>query len=495
MNWRKAIAPLQNILWIVLFISLPITSFPYFPPGLGGKALVRPLALYPLLLLILLVTLPRVFKEPLPRALLASIPFVAISLLSSSWALFQGVEPFNGVSVFDRVIRAIITLGMGCAFFLTVLVYPRNSRDLNTGLRWLYIGMAGALALGTLQAIYVINFTPQWFDFMSDIQRFFSIRRLFEYRVSGPTYEPHWFAQQIAFLLLPWTLSAVVNRFTLFKWRFRWITVEMLLTAWAIIVLTFTFSRSGLMAMLAIGFLSVLFFFRSQEPKKLKTRSDKKDKAVLRRALRPIGFGLLILSILLVVIFLVGSKNAFFSRLWDFESLGLEVRSFSDYLRVIGLSQRFFYWSAAANIYEAHPVLGVGLGNYTFYFDEYMPDVHLAWFPELLTYIVPERDHNQFVTPKNLYLRLLAETGAFGLAAFLAFVLFIFGRAVYLTLSDDKVQRFWGTAGILGIVAFGIDALTLDSFALPTMWIVFGLVCAAWRVHTASANRIHAQSE
>ena len=495
MNWRKALKRPQNILWVVLFVSLPITSFPFFPPGLGGKALVRPFALYPLLLLLIIMTLPRLFKEPLPRAFLTIIPFIAVSLISSTLALFQGVEPFNGVSVFDRVVRAFITLGIGGAFFLTILVYPRTTKDLKTGLRWLYFGMAGALLLGTLQAIYVINFTPQWFSFMSEIQGFISIRRLFEYRVSGPTYEPHWFAQQIAFLLLPWTLSAIVNRFSLFKWRLRWITVEMLLTAWAIFILTFTFSRSGLMAMLAIGFLSVLFFFRSQDTQKQEPRSNLKGNGLFRRALRPIGIGLLILCVLLVAIFLVGRNNAFFSRLWDFENLGLEVRSFSDYLRVIGLSQRFFYWSAAANIFEAHPVLGVGLGNYTFYFDEHMPDVHLAWFPELLTYIVPESDHNQFVTPKNLYLRLLAETGAFGLTAFLAFVLFIFGRAIYMTLSVDKEQRFWGTAGVLGVVAFTLDALTLDSFALPTMWVVFGLVTAAWRVYLASPIRNQAHSE
>jgi len=66
---------------------------------------------------------------------------------------------------------------------------------------------------------------------------------------------------------------------------------------------------------------------------------------------------------------------------------------------------------AAYRTYEAYPVLGVGLGNYAFYFPQMMPDTPLSTSPELLRLLLPEGNRERLITPKNFYLRLLAETG------------------------------------------------------------------------------------
>jgi hypothetical protein len=123
----------------------------------------------------------------------------------------------------------------------------------------------------------------------------------------------------------------------------------------------------------------------------------------------------------------------------------------------------------------------VGLGNFGFYFDEMLPDRPLGYMPEVLRIITPEAGRNRLITAKVFYVRLLAETGLVGTAAFFAFLVAIFGCALYLWLSPDKETKYWGRAGLLGVVAFLTAALSYDSFALPNMWIVFGLITSsAW---------------
>ncbi len=132
-------------------------------------------------------------------------------------------------------------------------------------------------------------------------------------------------------------------------------------------------------------------------------------------------------------------------------------------------------------MYSDHPVIGVGLGNYAYFFEEYLPATPLAATPEVLRIVTPDEGRNRLITPKNFYYRLLAETGIVGLAAFLAFLVAVIGCALFLWLARDKPERYWGSAGLLGMVAFALAAISFDSFAMPNMWVVFGLITAsAW---------------
>jgi O-antigen ligase len=173
-------------------------------------------------------------------------------------------------------------------------------------------------------------------------------------------------------------------------------------------------------------------------------------------------------------------KNEFFSRIWNYWGQVKEA-SLSEYFEYLGFGARFRYGDAAYRTYEAYPVLGVGLGNYAFYFPQMMPDTPLASSPELLRLLLPEGNRERLITPKNFYLRLLAETGLVGLAAFIAFLTALFGCALFLWFSSDREQKFWGRAGLLGLLAFVVSAVSFDSFAIPNMWVVFGLTTsAAW---------------
>ena len=108
-----------------------------------------------------------------------------------------------------------------------------------------------------------------------------------------------------------------------------------------------------------------------------------------------------------------------------------------------------------------------------------LPDQPLAIMPEVLRLVTPGAGDSGLITSKNLYFRLLAETGLVGIATFLAFVIAIFGCALYMWLSKQKDRRYFGIAGLLGLLAFGLSAFSYDSFALPNMWVMFGLITAA----------------
>lgn len=475
LSLRSLSQAVLKLAWILFLVFLPVTSFPYFPPALGGGALVRPLSLFPLLIVIVLGTLPRLFTRPLPKTLLALLPFVLVVIAGSFLAVLRGVEGTLGVSLADRLLRAWITLAIGAAIFISVAIIPATLEDLRSTLRWLYAGFAVALAWGSLQAVYIVAFNSRYYRWIDRIQQHISIRHLFTNRISGMTYEPNWFAGQIGFLLLPWLLASALTNYTVFPWRWRRLTVEWVMLAWALLVMPFTFSRAGLIILVVLAFVSLVLLRPGGHPAK---------KAMARPRLR-LGLVRLLeagvaVSVIVGFVYFAGANNEFFSRIWDYWK---EEKSFNltNYFNYLGFGARFTYGEAALNTFEAYPAFGVGIGNYAFYFDEMLPDRPLAAMPEVLRLVTPEKDRDRLITTKNLYLRLLSETGLVGTAAFLGFLVAILGCALYLWLSASREQKFWGTAGLLGLIAFLLAAASFDSFAIPNMWVVFGLITAsAW---------------
>jgi len=459
--------------WALLFVSLPVTSFPYFPGGLGGKILVRPLAIYPLIILLVLVTIPSLFKRPIPQTILPLFAFIVVTIISSVIAFTSEREALRGVTMSSRFVRNIITLGIGCAFYLTIALGLKSWDDLKYSLRWLYIGFGIALLWGSLQAIYVIHFSRPYFKLISQFQSYISSRKLFQTRISGLTYEPKWFAEQICLLLLPWLLGSILTNRSIFKWRYKRLTVEWLFLVWSIGILTFTYSRSGMIIMAMLVFVSFMlyrYYFQARN-------REKNELTTKKRSRRSFAEILLVVVSIVTILVIVGAQNPYFSRFWRYWTEA-EKRN-RTYLEYIAIQSRVVYWETAIRIYDAYPVLGVGLGNYAFYFTEMLPEQ--SWFrqPEIVRQITPEEGRNRLITPKSLAARLLAETGLVGSAIFITFILAIIGCVLFLWLSPSLEQRFWGLGGMLAMLVFAFVIFSFDSFALPNMWVVFGLVTAA----------------
>ncbi|MCJ7735589.1 MAG: hypothetical protein MUP11_13705, partial [Anaerolineales bacterium] len=244
--FSDAFKKIKKILWAAFLVSLPVTNFPYFPSALGGsKVSVRPLLLYPLLILLLII-LPGLWKRKLPRTLIPFLVFIIVVLISSFLPLIAGVtSEMSELTLTSRMMRTLVTLVLGGAIYLVVSLIPENKVDLDFTLKWFYIGLIIALIWGTLQIIYVLDLIPLWWRYMKKIQRHISISRGYSNRIQGLTQEPSWFADQLTALYLPWIFSAVIMNKTVFKRITKWLTVEKILLIWLIIVLTFTYSRSG----------------------------------------------------------------------------------------------------------------------------------------------------------------------------------------------------------------------------------------------------------
>jgi hypothetical protein len=72
------------------------------------------------------------------------------------------------------------------------------------------------------------------------------------------------------------------------------------------------------------------------------------------------------------------------------------------------------------------------------------------------------------------------------LVTFVAFFAALIGCAIYLWLMPDEESRFFGLAGLLGLLAFCFVGLSFDSLAIPNMWVVFGIITAASRIAVLS---------
>jgi hypothetical protein len=195
-----------------------------------------------------------------------------------------------------------------------------------------------------------------------------------------------------------------------------------------------------------------------------------------------------VLTGLIVVLFIVGSQNPYFSRFWRYWTEAKERKR--SYLEYIAFQQRFVYWETAYRTFETYPALGVGLGNYVFYFDEMLPQEPWNRSPEIIRQITPIEGRDRLITPKNLVARLLAETGLAGTFAFTTFVLAILGCVIYLWLSPSPEQKYWGLSGFLGMVVFGVIIFSFDSFAFPKMWVFFAMLTAAAHLANPGVNPV-----
>ena len=87
-----------------------------------------------------------------------------------------------------------------------------------------------------------------------------------------------------------------------------------------------------------------------------------------------------------------------------------------------------------------------------------------------------------FPNPKNLWVRLLAETGVAGFTAFGSWLGLLALSAWNVWKRGSGVRRVIGLAALFTLLAQVGEGFSLDSFALPQLWVMLGLMtAAAWR--------------
>ncbi|GAO44322.1 O-antigen ligase family protein [Flavihumibacter petaseus] len=95
------------------------------------------------------------------------------------------------------------------------------------------------------------------------------------------------------------------------------------------------------------------------------------------------------------------------------------------------LDERTGFWLDALTIYNKHPLMGIGVGNYQLYTERYKPDNY--WYAQ--------DEITFFDQPESGYLKYLIEFGLFGFTVFILFLIIPLVRSVYLYLVGVKDER------------------------------------------------------
>ncbi|MBN1451327.1 MAG: O-antigen ligase family protein [Anaerolineales bacterium] len=473
---------LARILWAATLLTLPVTSFRYFP-RLGETTYVRPLAFYPLVLLlpILLIQLLRKkISSPWPGSMLVLGMFLLVLLAATMFGVLHAPLDLRGQSYWGRAIRAWATVIIGLSFFVTAAWMNRHEDDLKFSVRWLLAGFLLDIVWSGVQALAF--YTPMLKKVtVTHWQLAFSMRELVKTdRVSGLAYEPAWLAGQIATVYLPWLFAAVLTKmhFTRFKW------LEALLLGLSGLLLLATYSRGGLVTALGAAGLTFLLvgggLIRSGW-RWFYTGFKRGERTVWRWLVAMnLRFGL-ILAIVAVVTgaFLFLGQKGYMARLWNSQAESLE-----DFIIENSAGARAAYNWAGLATYNEHPWLGVGLGASGFYMYDNLPNWALTTVPEIARQLAPS--NRLYPNPKNMYVRVLAEGGLLGFSLFLAFLFGLLGDALSF-LRKPGLLRFLGIAGLCSWLAILLYNITQDSFATPNIWVNLGILAGMSRIHSESA--------
>lgn len=457
-----------RLLWGLVLLTLPVTTFRYVPDFMG-RTLVQPLAIYPLAILfvILAYQFVRARQFPLPsniRLLLAFLLFVVIVSLVGS--LFAPL-PLRESSYGERVLRGWFSLLIGLLFFFIAFWMNRSEADLRYSLRWIYAGLILTILWSLVQAIAVnTSIIPR--SLVNQIQLAFSSRSLLPRRISGFAYEPAWLADQIVIFYLPWLFAAILRRRPLIG-RY-WL--EPLLFLLAIAVLIFTYSRGGLLSAILCTLIVFLLLGRTLLGRawdwfSAPFRKLKPKRSVLAPLFRLSLLVLLIVGFVSAFSFL--SQYEYFARIWD---LGGD-ESPLDYLIDISAGPRLAYAIAGYQTFEQAPFTGIGLGASGLYLHQHYPEWSHS-MPEVARQLSP--DSNQIPNIKNLYIRLLAETGLPGFWLFVAFFISFLAMIRRMLVSNNTFLKFVAAAGLFAWLGIALRNLTQDSFTIPIMWVILGIL-------------------
>ena len=462
---------IERTLWAAALVALPVTSF-RFMPFMGPDSQVRPLSLIPAVLLLFVIAFHSVRER---RILLWSssfqplLAFILILAISSAIGFLLAPPDLYSYSYASRLSRAWVTLGVGMIFLIVPMSMNRDEEDLKFTLKWLYVGFAGHVTWSLIQliGIYLLHSS----DLIDAVQKTVSMAGLSpNNRISGLALEPSWLASQVMTLYLPWAFAAAAKDH---HWSNRRWLVPAILTA-CVFLMVFTFSRGGILT----AFASIILTFiiagwdRVRQAWKwfttpLRGKSIAKPNKALELSLR-------ITVIIAILTGLVGgayilSRNRYFSQIWQSKK-----NTLVEYFVDIYAGPRLAYAWAGWTIFEQHPWTGVGLGAVGLYMHQAFPDwahFNVSEIAQLLS-----SDNSVYPNTKNLYVRLLAETGILGFWLFISFYLLLLGRSLKLLRSRQKKLVFIGTASLLALFAIAILNLTLDSLAMPDIWLPLGIL-------------------
>jgi hypothetical protein len=466
-------------LWLSAIFLLPITTFPPIAERLGG-IVVAPLSAFLFFALAVIWLLPhglrggKIAVESWPL-----LAFVAVALVSFAVALFAGVPYFRGFDPLREGLQAFATLALGLVtFFVSAAWLMADARRLRPTLQVINLGGGVLLIWCFVQAWYVIFADSEFPQRLVEFQWLFSFRQgdpLLVGRATGFAYEPSFLAHMLNLVYLPLWLSATLRRNSVFPRLWR-ISVENVLLIGGVFTLFISFSRVGW-----LSFLLVLIVLAS-------ALGWKAAQFIVRRLLPQAQSRFLQVSLSALILLVVTVTYAWGT--WKLVQVGaryeprlerilnrniFRAQNIYEFFNNLEFAERVIYWAAGMRTFSRHWLLGVGLGNFGFYFSQDMP--RFGWW---LTEITNLFYRFSFLpNTKNIWVRLFAETGVVGFAVFFSWLVMLVQAAWVSWSSQNKLAQMVGLMGLLSLTAFLMEGFSVDSFALPYFWLAAGFVVAA----------------
>lgn len=462
--------------WAALLFLLPITSTPAVRDLLHTSVVAGPSVLA-LAGLMLVGFLPYVISGGgISRTALPVVGFFIACLFSISISGFIQIPTFKDAGNIRPMVSALLTLLVGIGFLFVTYSRVASERDFVFALRWIYAGGVVMILWSILQSSvwFTAGRYPAW---MRDLQDVFSLGPLYRQRAAGFALEPSWLAHMLNMLYLPVWLSSVCSGYSVYSHRiFKRITIEMILLALGGLVLVLTLSRVGWITFACmVAFLLILGNIRLVRwmQSRFKVLPDKK---VILTAGITVLLVILYLGILSLAAYGMSRidprmKDLFLPQFWQLNNL-------NRYANALQFGERVIYWQAGWEVFNQYPLTGVGLGNAGKWFAETIPayGLNLIEVRQLLF------RSTEIPNIKNLWVRILAETGIIGFAFFSAWIYALGKKASVLRRSANLTYKMLGYLGIFIIIGIMLEGFSIDSFALPYFWISTGLVLTGERM-------------
>ena len=483
---------------------IPITSSPLIAWFSGGETPVSPLSIYPLFGLLLLWFIPYLVRGgKLPAISWPLLAFFLLALLSAAIAVMLPILPYKGQTLITRGTRALLTLTVGIGFYLSASILPSTERKVIWSIRALYLGLFLMLIWSTVQAWLVLDGSDRVPLVVTQIHHLFSIRDPFPDRVTGMSFEPSWLGGQLTVLYLPLLFASVVQKRSVYSSKRSFFTIELALFLWTIFILLLTQSRISFLALLMVVGTALLFAGQrfSERMQVWIGKKNRLDARLLQKLIPLLTLMVLLGSIVAVALGFGWMMGQVDERMRNFLSIPeriTEIHYFFPNEEIheaanrLAFAERTVYWTTAFRTFGEHPILGVGPGNSGFYFEDNLPA-----YGRSLTEIQNVLDIQQygFPNPKNLWVRILAENGIIGFLCLTIWLSTIGIASGYLWRKGGGYSRLIGLAGLIGIITFVVEGFSLDTYALPHSWVLFGLVTSGLTLEMAKGEPDRAQLE
>jgi hypothetical protein len=463
----------SGIIMALAVLLLPVTSQPALSRLMGYSLVAPPAILLIGLFGILWLPFFLIRGGKLPAETRPFIAFILAVLVSTLAAYFIKFPTYHNFTVMDAEKDALLTFMIAIGVYFLFVLWVCTVKHLN--LAALLINISGLILVAwCLTQLYVILIRsgeyPGW---MVRVQFYASVRSLLDHtfltRVAGFSYEPSWLAHMLNILYIPFWFAATITGYSSVR-RLAVISLENVLLVGAVIAMLFSFSRVGLLAlMLMIAY--ALWRLHVYSISRIQNRYNWKLSFWMR--LLVIAGLLAIYGIVLVaVLTLMGRVDARFARLLSLDEINLNLFELASQ---VGFAERVVYWANGFQTFARYPLLGVGLGNTGFFFAQHLPVIGSRL--NEITYVLTVE--NYLPNVKSLWVRLMSESGIVGFSLFCTWLYVLWCAGKNLERQAVPEFRLFGWMAFFVIVAFLAEGFSIDSFALPYLWISLGLVTAA----------------